>query len=292
MKIALTDALLVAMSAVAAWWFCVNEVRQTHPRLSALNYRDIRLPLVLGPIVAVVALTARFGGAVAAHTVASTRTWSIPAGAVLVFLAGLLDDLTGAGPRGIRGHLQALRRGTVTTGIVKLVAAVAGGATVLAMAPRHGALDSVLAVVVMAAAANLWNGLDVAPGRAGKAFLLAGVLLLPLFTSRAPVFQAAAVGATAGVLRFDLRELAMLGDSGSNLLGFVAGAHFATQAGTLGLAVGAAVLVGLNVLAETITLSRLIEATPPLRWLDRLGRRQAPASGRAEKSTDLRSREG
>jgi hypothetical protein len=291
MKVVLTDVLLVALASVAAWWFSADEVRQAHPRLSALNYRGIRLPLILGPIVAVVALTVRFGGAVAAHGVAQAATWSIPAGAAVVFLAGLLDDLKGAGPRGILAHLRALRTGMLTTGIVKLVAAVAGGGIVATMSPRRGALDSVLAVLVMAAAANLWNGLDVAPGRAGKAFLVAGVAMLALFTAEAPVLLAAAVGATAGVLWYDLREVAMLGDSGSNVLGFVAGAHFAAQVGTLGLVAGAAVLIGLNVLAETITLSRLIEATPPLKWADRLGRRR-PVGGPAEKSPDLGFRRG
>jgi hypothetical protein len=28
----------------------------------------------------------------------------------------------------------------------------------------------------------------------------------------------------------------------------------------------------LNVLADTVTLSRVIDAVPPLRWFDRLGR--------------------
>jgi hypothetical protein len=36
--------------------------------------------------------------------------------------------------------------------------------------------------------------------------------------------------------------------------------------------VGAAVAVALNVLAEILTLSRLIDAVAPLRWFDRLGR--------------------
>jgi hypothetical protein len=32
------------------------------------------------------------------------------------------------------------------------------------------------------------------------------------------------------------------------------------------------VAVALNVLAETVTLSRLIDAVAPLRWFDRVGR--------------------
>jgi hypothetical protein len=32
-------------------------------------------------------------------------------------------------------------------------------------------------------------------------------------------------------------------------------------------------VLALQVAAETITISRLVEATAPLRWLDRVGRR-------------------
>jgi hypothetical protein len=40
--------------------------------------------------------------------------------------------------------------------------------------------------------------------------------------------------------------------------------------------VAAGVAVTLNVLADTVTLSRLIDTVAPLRWFDRLGR--VPAS--------------
>jgi hypothetical protein len=39
--------------------------------------------------------------------------------------------------------------------------------------------------------------------------------------------------------------------------------------------VAAVCAVALNVLAETVSLSRLIEGVAPLRWLDRLGRMRA-----------------
>jgi len=39
--------------------------------------------------------------------------------------------------------------------------------------------------------------------------------------------------------------------------------------------VAAALALVLQVAAETVTLSRLIDAAPPLAWLDRLGRRPA-----------------
>jgi hypothetical protein len=41
------------------------------------------------------------------------------------------------------------------------------------------------------------------------------------------------------------------------------------------VAVAAGVAVGLNLLAETVTLSRIVDGVPPLRWLDRAGRVRA-----------------
>ena len=64
----------------------------------------------------------------------------------------------------------------------------------------------------------------------------------------------------------------MLGDAGANLLGFTAGIGLYLSLPAWGIAVAALVVVGLNVLAETVSLTRLIEAAPPLRWFDRLGR--------------------
>ena len=70
----------------------------------------------------------------------------------------------------------------------------------------------------------------------------------------------------------DLREKAMLGDSGSNLIGFAVGVQLAASLPTWAQWPAAGVLVALNLLAETVTLSRMIEAVPPIRWFDRLGR--------------------
>ena len=84
--------------------------------------------------------------------------------------------------------------------------------------------------------------------------------------------MAALVGAVA-VLQFDLRESAMLGDGGANLLGFAAGIALYDVLPDPWVAVAAGVAVVLNVLAETVSFSRVIERTPQLRWVDGLGRR-------------------
>jgi UDP-GlcNAc:undecaprenyl-phosphate/decaprenyl-phosphate GlcNAc-1-phosphate transferase len=127
--------------------------------------------------------------------------------------------------------------------------------------------------VLLAASSNVWNGLDVRAGRALKAFVPAGIA----FVAFAPFDDAPAVAgvlvATLVILTFDLRERAMLGDAGANVVGFAAGLALLEVLDGPWLLVAAAAAVVLNVVAETVTFSRAIAATPPLRWIDDLGRR-------------------
>ena len=64
----------------------------------------------------------------------------------------------------------------------------------------------------------------------------------------------------------------MLGDGGANLLGFTIGLGLYLVLPDWGVVVGAAAAVAINAVAETVTLSRVIDAVPPLRWFDGLGR--------------------
>ena len=84
----------------------------------------------------------------------------------------------------------------------------------------------------------------------------------------------AALFAAVAVLWLDLGEVAILGDSGSNLLGLVVGIGLFRLGSIVALALALGAILVLHVLAETVTLSRIIEAAPPLRWFDRLGRQK------------------
>jgi hypothetical protein len=196
----------------------------------------------------------------------------------LVFLIGLADDLARSGPRGLRGHAAALVRGRLSTGQLKLIG-IPGAAFLAAwaVAAHRDPARLVASVILIAGAANVFNGLDVAPGRAIKAFLLAAVPLDLLITPPWATFLRA-TGAAAAVLWLDLRERAMLGDSGSNLLGFFLGVVLVSvwTGSAVGLWVAAGVAVALNGLAETVSFSRIIRSTPPLRWFDGLGRLPDP----------------
>lgn len=190
--------------------------------------------------------------------------------------AGLVDDMLGTksgsgGPRGLGGHLGQLRRGTVTTGVVKVVVgALSGIGAVAGGAHPHRPLDLLEGGAVVALAANLGNLLDRAPGRTTKAALLVGGALLA--GDRLPSGAAFAVGATAATLRQDLGEKVMLGDTGANLVGAALGVAMVDRFHPAGRRVALGVLVGLTLASERWSFSRIIAASPPLAWADGLGR--------------------
>lgn len=236
-------------------------------RLWVENHRGRRVPAVLG-----LGLVAG-GSMVLALIGVESTDWLRWSGCVLVAAAGLVDDLASDGPRGLRGHLSALAGGRATTGAVKIVVIVAAAIVVVASSERGSAADRIASVVLIAAMANVVNGLDVRPGRALKGFLVSGVILLAIQgMALAPTTAALLPLALASVI-IDLRERAMLGDAGANLLGFALGLGIWGATADQWVWLAAAAAVALNVIAETVTFSRAIAAVPPLRWLDSLGRR-------------------
>lgn len=245
-------------------------------RLVAENHRGRPVPVTLGLLLAA-------GGVIGTVIVAAGRHispggWVAVGGSLLVAGAGLVDDLTPGGPRGLRGHLRALGSFHVTTGVVKLVVVSAVSLVVVSALPSRPLPVLLAGAVAIAACANLWNGLDVVPGRALKVFLPAAgaIWLAGPALGLAPFFPGVVVAA-ALALPFDLRERAMLGDGGANLLGFTVGLGAYLVLPGWAVEVLAVLAVALNVLADTVTLSRAIDAVPPLRWFDRLGRVESDA---------------
>lgn len=168
-----------------------------------------------------------------------------------VALVGLADDLWSGPERGFRRHLERGR----TTGVLKLVTIPAIGA----LASR-----SLSGGILVGLAANALNLLDTRPGRALKVFTLAALALRGSPLRYVPI--------AVILLSYDLREMAMLGDAGSNALGAVLGLRSVERlAGWRRYAVIGA-LAGLTLLGERRSLGALIERTPALRRLDAAGR--------------------
>jgi UDP-N-acetylmuramyl pentapeptide phosphotransferase/UDP-N-acetylglucosamine-1-phosphate transferase len=187
-------------------------------------------------------------------------------------LLGTVDDLLGdASARGFRGHLAALRARRLTTGLVKL----GGGAAValIACAIFTSGRGQLLADGAMVAlAANLGNLLDRAPGRAIKASLVAFLVLATAASAEQLAAVAVVIGAGMGLLVPDVRERLMLGDAGANPLGGALGIGVVAACTPTTRLVVLGVVAALNVAAEMVSFSRVIDAVPPLRAADRWGR--------------------
>jgi UDP-GlcNAc:undecaprenyl-phosphate GlcNAc-1-phosphate transferase len=189
---------------------------------------------------------------------------ALAAGAAVFGLLGLVDDRFGTREfKGLKGHLRALGRGRVTTGLLKAVGGVVAAVGV-AFWLQTG-IDAVLAALLIALSANALNLLDLRPLRALKVFWL---LSLPLLlTAPLPLVQLA--GIAAGYAPAEAKRRVMLGDTGSNLLGCALGVALALSLPIPGLAVAVGLLVLLHAWTERHSITEWLAAHP---WADRLDR--------------------
>lgn len=190
---------------------------------------------------------------------------------------GLFDDVLGRGAasdtaRGWRGHSRAVLSGELSTGAIKALGALALAAFVLARRGEEGA-QYVADIALLLLATNMLNLFDTAPGRAEKAFMLlsvgicAGAWTLVPLELLGPLVAPVLVG-----FAYTLRERAMLGDTGSNVLGALAGIWLVVSLDETGRIVALAVIALITAYGEFRSLGTLIERVPPLSHLDSLGR--------------------
>lgn len=270
-------AALTAGLAASAGYAAARAVPRLAAPFARTNHAGRPVTLLEGPALVVgAALASSLGG---------------PAGPVAVVGAGAfgaLDDHAGdARSKGLRGHLGAAARGELTTGLVKIAGIGLSGLCAAGLSRRtrrmdpaqgagrtsglRGAVGIAADGALVAAAANLANLLDLRPGRALKASILAAA---PMALSRRPgaLAAAAVLGAAGGVLVPDLREESMLGDTGANAIGALVGVAVIERLGGGGRAVVLTGLVALTLASERVSFTRIIESTPVLRELDAWGR--------------------
>lgn len=245
------------------------------------NYRGALLAFPLGAVLATAALVALAPLAFLNDRAdlnlldPELRRW-LPYLLGIAFL-GFLDDALGQGaaagtPRGWRGHGRALREGSLSTGAIKAVGALALAAYVVS----GRGLESwryLADVALLILATNLFNLLDLRGGRAEKGLVALGVGLCIGAWTLAPVeLLGIFLGPILVGARLTLGERAMLGDTGSNLVGAVGGVWLLTVLGPDARLIALAVVAAITVYGELRSISATIESVPPLRWLDSLGR--------------------
>lgn len=200
---------------------------------------------------------------------------------LLVFAAGWTDDLIGERHvKGLRGHWRdCAEKRTPSTGLVK-AAAIAAAALWVVSRQHVGLLEAAADWLTIVLASNGLNLLDVRPGRAWKGFALGTLLVVaagPDWTHCGWLLPAAAGGAV--LIIGDLRGAHMLGDCGSNWLGFTLGCLLAFAGPAWVQAIGTGVLLVMHRLAEGGSVTAWIKRHKWADWLDQLGR-LPPGAGR------------
>ena len=251
------------------------------------NYRGLVIPAASGTLIALAAVVA-LGPLAALDELADTDTLAPEVGSALVFVIGvavlgLLDDLLGGrrpagaaadsgAPRGLRGHARAAARGEFSTGMLKAAGTV-GLALYVLSGQGRSASEYLVGVGLLTLSTNLFNLLDLRPGRAGKVFVAFGVVLtLGSWDTYALRALGLFIGPALVLLPYDLSERAMLGDAGSNVLGAVAGFWLVVALGPTGEAIALGVLALLTLYGEFRSISALVERNAILRRLDSVGR--------------------
>lgn len=243
-----------------------------------VNHRGEAISLLAGPALTLGLLSGTLitGGTGQVSAVRQRLGHSVAIGGAGAF--GLIDDLAEGQEnraKGLKGHLGELRRGRLTTGALKVlgIGATAGAAALLLTRSDGSRIgyfaDAALNTALIAGSANLMNLLDLRPGRAMKAGILAVAFGA---AASAPQTVGSVAGACAALISADLAEEDMLGDCGANAMGASIGCGLA-DADRMSRIMATTVIIGLTFASERVSFSRVIDGNRTLQAFDALGRR-------------------
>jgi UDP-N-acetylmuramyl pentapeptide phosphotransferase/UDP-N-acetylglucosamine-1-phosphate transferase len=197
-------------------------------------------------------------------------------------LLGLADDiLKDDQEKGFRQHLKRLWQGKLTSGGLKAVFGflfsiifaigiwITTGEAWWLLVPR---------ILVGALSPNILNLFDLRPGRAIKVLLFGFFLLFITSLIKSglnPMLYliASIIGGVLAYFPLDLQARGMLGDTGANFLGGVFGGIVVLDGSIDLLLIVLMVLIILQIIAEKVSFTKIIEENKFLKFIDDLGRK-------------------
>lgn len=239
----------------------------------ASNYRGIAIPAIGGIVFVPIMLAA-----ILLLLFLYPHKYSEYQGFLLLIccmgFSGIIDDLAGDKRiKGIKKHITAVLKGHMTTGFLKAATGILT-AGIISLRESAGLPELIVNVLLIALWSNTLNLFDLRPGRAIKVYAIAALILLyaalPDITDALPLM--ALLIAVFAYSSFDLKEICMLGDTGANILGISLGYYSTVLLDSASRLILAAALLILNLAAEKISISTLIDCSRILSYLDSLGR--------------------
>lgn len=268
------------ISSMLVTWLILPKIKKMLAEANFLkpNYRKEKIPMGVGLVFflsSLLVLTA--GKALNLLGPDTYNNFLFAIGGISLF--GLIDDVFGTrGASGLMGHFKKLFiQREITTGALK---ALAGGVIAfyvsLGLVEGSGITRWLMVfenTLIIALSTNAVNLLDLRPGRAAKGFLVAAALMTILGLAKPPLLCLAVVaGSVIAFIREDLKARAMMGDTGSNMLGLTLG-YTAVYIFDGPLKMGFLILlISFHLVTERYSLTKIIERNRFLNYLDMLGR--------------------
>ncbi len=238
-----------------------------------VNYRGNAIPAIGGivfiPILLVAILLLLLSGAGSFTSYVNHLALALSMGFV-----GVVDDLAGdKSIKGIKGHINSTLKGSMTTGFLKAFIGFVVS-SIISSAMVNTPSEFVTNIFVISLSANTLNIFDLRPGRAVKVFTAASLMIISgaigRFEEAAPLIVL--VGAALLYIRYDLKEICMLGDTGANILGITLGYYIAVFSNMNIKLIILALLICVNLVSDRISITELIKRNRVLSYIDSLGR--------------------
>ncbi|SCH11289.1 glycosyl transferase [Romboutsia sp. Marseille-P6047] len=193
-------------------------------------------------------------------------------GMISMFFAGILDDIIGnRDVSGLKGHFKSLFKGNLTTGGFK---AVFGGfiGILISLSISKSIPNIIINTLIIALSTNLMNLLDLRPGRAIKVYLVIIISIFVTLTGYIKVLPLLILPNVLAYFNFDLKAKAMMGDTGSNVLGISIGILMVFGYSFNIRIIWLVFLILIHLLTEKYSLTKIIENNKILNFIDKLGR--------------------
>ncbi len=195
--------------------------------------------------------------------------------AVLVMcFAGWIDDRHGRKDvKGLRGHFSSIKKGEVTTGVVKAVS----GAWIsllltLSLSGTGTVIELLLSFIIILFSINLINLFDLRPGRAWKVSFFSVGMIIVTGGVVEPVLWLPLIITAVLLYIPDLKGKVMLGDTGANAIGVLIGYWVVMFTPESFQWLWLFFLIGVHWYAAHYSITTLIQQIKPLRLLDQWGR--------------------
>ncbi|MCL6588980.1 MAG: glycosyl transferase [Firmicutes bacterium] len=250
------------------------------------NFRKEQIPASAGVLFAVALPTITgLGIILRAPSFTAVHSYLFLFVIVAMGFMGFFDDQLGSHEvKGFAGHFRALfLEKRLTSGVFKaffgaITALIFSLGTMELLKVKWPLWSVIINFLLVTLAANTINIFDLRPGRAGKIylFIFAVIVLCGVYYEDYLGLFLPILAIMLYYLPFDLKAKVMMGDSGANLLGASLGMMMAWMFDDIRKIIALVILALIQIAAEKVSFTEIIENSSWLKKLDEAGRSKEP----------------